>query len=402
MAVRLTWARRRYRLTPWWVKVVVIWLLSRVISTTLLLVFAGWQEKTIRTSAQPGLLAFSQLWDSVWYHYIAVAGYPSTLPVTSDGHVAENSWAFLPAYPSLVRVVSTISAIPWEGASVMVSLLFSLAASLMIYRLLHLVLPSETALFSVVLFCVAPLSPLLQVAYAESMFLFLLALALYLLVKRRYALLFPVVAVMALTRPSGLAFACALGLHLVHRWWIRRHEPFPPSEALRGIALATFSLLMGFAWSIAAWVVTGSVSAYTDTELVWRALYIGRGALVPFTPWIQGAQFWGGQWGLGALAIPILVLVVVAFFAVLFTPAVKRLGADLRIWSASYALYLLAVFFPQSSTFRLLMPLFPLLGAVARPRSAVYRIAIVALSIGGQFAWLYLCWWVNGVDWSPP
>jgi hypothetical protein len=96
------------------------------------------------------------------------------------------------------------------------------------------------------------------------------------------------------------------------------------------------------------------------------------------------------------------VLFVVAFFAVLFAPAVKRLGPDLRIWSASYALYLLAVFFPQSSTFRLLMPLFPLLGAVARPQSAVYRITIVALSIGGQFAWLYLCWWVNGVDWSPP
>jgi hypothetical protein len=402
VAVRLTRARRRYRLTPWWVKVVVIWLLSRVVSTSLLLVFAGWQEKTIRTSAHPGLLAFSQLWDSVWYHYIAVAGYPSTLPVSSDGHVAENSWAFLPAYPVLVRGISTVTAIPWESASVMVSLLFSLAASLMIYRLLQLVLPDETALFSVVLFCVAPLSPLLQVAYAESMFLFLLALALYLLIRRRYALLFPVVAVMALTRPSGLAFACALGLHLVHRWWIRRRQPFPAAEAIPAIALAAFSLLMGFAWSIAAWVVTGSASAYTDTELVWRALYIGRGALVPFTPWIQGAQFWGGQWNLGAVAIPILVLFVVAFFAVLFAPAVKRLGPDLRIWCVSYALYLLAVFFPQSSTFRLLMPLFPFLGAVARPKSVVYRITIVALSIVGQFAWLYLCWWVNGVDWSPP
>ena len=46
----------------------------------------------------------------------------------------------------------------------------------------------------------------------------------------------------------------------------------------------------------------------------------------------------------------------------MFTPAVKRLGVDLRFWVASYALYLLAVFFPQSSTFRLLMPMFPLLG----------------------------------------
>ena len=402
MAIRLTRVRGRYRLTPWWAKVVVIWLISRLISTFLLLVFAGWQEKTIRTPAHPGLSEFSQLWDSAWYHYIAFAGYPSTLPISGDGHVAENAWAFQPAYPFLVRGIGEVSGMPWEITSVLVSLLFSLAAALMIYRLLHLVLPGETAMFSVVLFCVAPLSPLLQVAYAESMFLFFLALALYLLLKRRYAMLFPVVAVMALTRPSGLAFACALGLHLVHRWWIRRREPFPAAQVRAGIALTAFSLLMGFAWSIAAWVVTGSASAYTDTELVWRSSFIGWGPLVPFTPWIQGAKFWGDQWHIGAIALPVLAVIVLAFFAALFTPAVRRLGPELRIWCASYTLYLLMVFFPQSSTFRLLMPLFPLLGAMALPRSAVYRVTVVAVSIVGQFAWLWLCWWVNGVDWSPP
>jgi len=92
--------------------------------------------------------------------------------------------------------------------------------------------------------------------------------------------------------------------------------------------------------------------------------------------------------------------VVVA--AVLFTPAVRRLGPDLRFWSASYAVYLLAVFFPQSSTFRLLVPLFPLLGAVAAPRSRVYRIGIVVACIVGQLLWLFACWWFNGYDWTPP
>ena len=52
-----------------------------------------------------------------------------------------------------------------------------------------------------------------------------------------------------------------------------------------------------------------------------------------------------------------------------FTPWVRRLGVDLRFWMLSYALYLLAVFFPQSSTFRLLVPLAPALGALAIPRS---------------------------------
>ena len=114
------------------------------------------------------------------------------------------------------------------------------------------------------------------------------------------------------------------------------------------------------------------------------------------------AGFWAGQWGIGPLTYVLLAVVVVGFFVLLFTPAVRRLGADLRIWLASYGIYLLAVFFPQSSTFRLLMPMFPLLGAAAQPRSPVYRASLVVLMIGGQFGWLYVCWWVNGYDWTPP
>jgi hypothetical protein len=402
VAHRLTPVIVRYRLTPWWVRVVAVWLVSRVVTTLLLDLFASWQEKNPWTGARPGYLAFSQLWDSVWYHIVAVNGYPSVLPRGADGHVAENAWAFLPGYPALVRVVMVITGLPWEPVSVFVSVAFSLAAALMTYRLFRLVLPSETALFAVVLFCFAPLSPILQVSYAESMHAFLLALALYLLVRRRYALLFPVVAVMALTRPSGLAFALALGLHIVHRWFTRARDPFALADGILAAGLTLFSLAMGFAWPIVAWVVTGSASAYTDTELAWRVPYIGYQELMPFASWIQGAGFWGTQWGIGAAAFPLLFLVVGGFVVFLFTPPVRRLGVDLRFWSAGYAAYLLAVFFPQSSTFRLLVPLFPLLGAVAQPKSPVYRVFVVVLFVAGQFGWLYVCWWVNGYDWTPP
>jgi hypothetical protein len=168
------------------------------------------------------------------------------------------------------------------------------------------------------------------------------------------------------------------------------------------VLLAGFSTLMSFAWPAVAWAVTGSMTAYTDTELAWRAPYIGYGTLMPFEPWLQGAAFWGAAWHVGVLALWLLAAVVVAFVVLLFTPAARRLGADIRIWSVSYALYLLAVFFPQSSTFRLLMPMFPLLGAVAQPRSTIYRVSLVVLFIAGQAGWLYICWWVNGHDGTPP
>ncbi len=104
----------------------------------------------------------------------------------------------------------------------------------------------------------------------------------------------------------------------------------------------------------------------------------------------------------GWVGIVAMVLIVAVFAVLLFSPAVRRLGVDLRFWIAAYSLYLLAVFFPQSSTFRILMPLFPLLGVVAMPKSRVYRVAIVVLCLALQVGWIALCWGVDGADWSPP
>src|SRR5690606_834489 len=144
--------------------------------------------------------------------------------------------------------------------------------------------------------------------------------------------------------------------------------PFPPAERIRLAGVAVVSGLFGLAWPFLAWMSTGSPSAYTDTELAWRAPYLGHGELVPFTPWIQGAGFWMP----GPAGIAALLLLVAGFALLLVVPAVRRLGVELRIWLAAYGIYLLAVFFPQSSTFRLLMPMFPLAGVLAQPRSRWY------------------------------
>jgi hypothetical protein len=388
----------RYRLTPWWGKVLAIWALSRAVTTGMVLALASVQGPNPWTGARPNYVDFANIWDARWYNIVAVGGYPSVLPLTLEGRVAENAWAFLPGYPAVVRLLMEISGLAWSPVAVFVSLAFSLGAALLFYRLMRRVLDSSTALFSVVLFCVAPLSPILQFGYAESMYLFFLILALSLLLERRYVLLFPVVAVMAFTRPGALAFALALGLHAWHRWVTRDRDPFPVHDRMLSASVTVFTGILGVAWPLIAWGVTGSMSAYTDTELAWRAPYIGYQELVPFTAWFQGGVWWIGM-PLGIIAVAALIL---AFTLFIFTPAVKRLGVDLRFWVASYALYLLAVFFPQSSTFRLLMPAFPLLGAIAVPRSVLYRVALVLLGIAGQWGWLLICWGVDGADWTPP
>ena len=86
----------------------------------------------------------------------------------------------------------------------------------------------------------------------------------------------------------------------------------------------------------------------------------------------------------------------------LFTPAVRRLGVEVRVWLVAYASYLLAVFFPQSSTWRILMPMFPLAGALAQPRSTAYRIGAVVVSLLLQLVWLWATWGPVSSWWSVP
>ena len=392
------WLTVRYRVTAWWVRVLVIFVVSRVVSTTILLAFAAKQPANAWTGAHPGYLDFAKMWDGHWYFIIAAVGYPQALPVTPDGHVGESAWAFMPAYPFAVRALMFVTGLDFRVVAVAMSLAFALGTALMFYKLMNLVLPSGTALFAVVLYSFAPLSPLLQVAYAESMHAFFLTLALYLLVRRDYWRLLPVVVVMSLTRPSGLAFALALGLHVVYRWATRERDPFARRDIVASVTVGAVSVASGFAWLVIAAAVTGSPTAYTDTELAWRSAYIGYQQLVPFTPWLLGADFWVP----GPLGVVLLVAAVGAFAALMFSRPVRRLGPDIRFWVASYVLYLLAVFFPQSSTFRLLLPVFPLWGALAQPRSWVYRLALVGLCVAGQAGWVYIAWWVDGYDWTPP
>lgn len=389
----------------WWVRVLGIFVASRLVTTVVLLIFAAHQGRNPWTGPHPDYFSYATIWDGLWYNIVAVSGYPASLPSRDGLHVAENAWAFLPGYPGLVDAVMFVTRLPWAPAAVLVSVVCAAGAALVFYRLmLRVGLGASTSLFAVLLFCVAPVSPLFQLAYAESLYLLLLATALLLLVERRYGRLFPVVLVMAFTRPSGLAFALALGLHVGYRWLRRRQEPFPRRERVLSASLTVFSAAAGIAWPAIAAVATGSWSAYTDTELAWRAPYIGFTHLVPFTPWFQGAAWWASAMlGIpGWVGIAALVVLLALFGILLFSPAVRRLGVDLRFWVVAYSLYLLAVFFPQSSTFRLLMPLFPLLGVLALPRSRVYRVAMVALFIALQVGWVAICWSIDGYDWSPP
>jgi hypothetical protein len=83
--------RARYRLTPWWGRVIAVWALSRVVTTALVLTLASVQGPNAWTGASPSYVDFANIWDGRWYNIVAGWGYPSELPLDAAGNIAENA-----------------------------------------------------------------------------------------------------------------------------------------------------------------------------------------------------------------------------------------------------------------------------------------------------------------------
>ncbi|OJX62287.1 MAG: hypothetical protein BGO95_08110 [Micrococcales bacterium 73-13] len=392
-------------LRRWWVQVLLVFIASRIVSTTIMLVYAMNQVANPWTDASPDYVSYASMWDSLWYLRVVMDGYPTLLPLDDAGAVAENAWAFMPAYPYLVGTLSWLAAVPFRIVAIGVSLVCAGAASFVFYRLFATWLPQGASVAAVALMLFSPISPILQVGYAESMQLLLLGISLLLLVRRRYVAMLPWVVLMSFTRPTGLAFALAMAGHVALRWWRhRRHgEPYPRAEVLGSVAVGLASAVAGLAWTWIAAIATGRPDAYMATELAWRQSYIGDAPFLPFLPWLQGAVWWASWTGLpGWFGVLVLLLALALIAAALCSPWMRRLGVDLRIWVAAWMVYLLAVFFPQSSTWRLLLPATPALAALAVPRSRWIVPVAIALGIVGQWFWFGAAWaWQEG-DWSPP
>ncbi|MCC4249480.1 hypothetical protein [Microbacterium testaceum] len=387
------------------VRIAVVYVVARLVTTTFFLLAAALSGPASRYGFAPSLSELALGWDAQWYWLVAVSGYPADLPLTPEGGVAENAWAFLPVYAYLSAGLGTVLG-SWGAGAVVISLLSGFGASVALHAVLRDRIGDSAALWAVTFFACGPLAALFQVGYAESLFLFLLFLALRCVQVRRWGWLYALVPAMGFTRPGILAFALFLGLYGVHRFLRRRVEPLPLTDVAHVVGVAAVAVVVGFAWQVIAGLVTGDPGAYLATELAWRRNWIGDTSdrFVPVEGWIQAAGFWFTHWGLGAVAgYAALVLVVLgAAAALLFAPQVKRLGIEVRLWSASYLIYLLLVFFPQSSLFRLLVPISPLWGALAVPSSRGWRWAVLAAALLGQWWWIYNMYGLGNTFWQIP
>jgi hypothetical protein len=389
--------------SKWWLPIVSIFAAARITTFLLFVAIAQIQEDNYWTPAQPGYFDFLNIWDAEWYERIYSGGYPTVLPTNENGSVQQNAWAFMPVFPFLIRGMNVITGIEFKFLAPIVATIFGFAFVLMAYRLLILRITTLQARWAIALISFSMASPILQVGYAESLWLFLICASLYLFIQRRDALLIVTLSVLSVTRPGLLAFSMMFAVLFIYRFVQERRkvQEFERAEKLRLFGLTVIAGLLGFAWLLIAAITTGRLDAYLATELAWRAGYTDSSHLLPFSGWFISGAFHLDS-GIGEITV--LGLVAFAIWA-LNTRSVRALGLELQVFTFSYLVYLFAVFFPQSSTPRLLFGAFGLLAgfAVASANwSKPARGVILVLSVLTQVLWLLVCWKYTAPDFTPP
>lgn len=375
-------------------RAVAIYLATRAVSAVLLLIAAQGQGPNPWTDDVPSYAEFTGLfWDAGWYERVITEGYPVPIP---DG---QSAWAFFPLYPALVRVGMTMTGAPFIVVAPTISLLAGTAAAAGLAVLVRSQARSRgiaddaavhRSLAAVLLLGVFPAAPVLQAAYADALALLLVVVALLLLVRRRYLLAIIAVLALGFTRPVALPFAVVVAWHA----WRRYRSDDPPSrrEWLGLGALGTATVFAGFAWPLMTGVVAGQWDAYLTVQEAWRS----GDEVAPVLAWFTFASEHAG--GLGVVLVTVAIALGVLAVA---APEAKKLGSDLRSWTAAYLGWLLLAVQPHSSTIRqLILALGIPVVLVGNSRIRLWVIA--SLSFIGQIAWVMVLWRLGVAAGWPP
>lgn len=479
-------------------QVLAVWAIASLIGLLIFNLGGLDTPQTYWSAAKPSYLQHVAFWDSEWYYRVATQGYPDSisLPIGQDGRVGQNTWAFMPIYAYLSGGLAKLLSANYYTCAVVVAWLGSALAALGLDAWMRPRVGKAASLLGVAIFFTCGPAIILQLPYAESLGLALVAIGFAVLAKRRFAWAMVVFVLAAFTRPIGVPLGAALGL-----WWVWEElrarglistsrfdasfssarvyadadpyaanydaaaasyaastapvpneaaiasfetapdltasasfeaalpaaVPAPPSETppipspapappalpsftpmdlspmplsskdrLWLFVTATVTCAAALTWPLLAWIATGRMSAYVDTETAWRGV-----DLAPFEAWINRSASFGGAHA-GVIG---LFGVLVLSACILGWRQLRQLGRLTWIWCVCYWVYLLIFFDPSSSVFRMLLMVAPLAWAVAvklvsRPRAAL---AVLTVGVVTQVLWVAWVWDYGSISilWVP-
>lgn len=218
-------------------------------------------------------------WDGWWYLQVAQHGYDPKLEHLAPGGmftVQQNSVAFFPLYPALIRMVSTVTGLSPFGAGLLVSVVSSFVAAAGIYAVVRTLAGVRAGTIAAGLWAVAPGAGVEWAVYSESLFVALAAWCCYCVMTRRWTTAGVIACLAGLNRPTSAVLIGAVGLAALvtllrpaHR---REHGVAGPLSAM---LVAPLGLLGYIAW---VGYSTSEPTAYFTLQRYGWAHYFDYGA----------------------------------------------------------------------------------------------------------------------------
>lgn len=202
---------------PHRLQVLAVWAIASLIGLLIFNLGGLDTPQTYWSAAKPSYLQHVAFWDSEWYYRVATQGYPdsTSLPIGQDGRVGQNTWAFMPIYAYLSGGLAKLLSANYYACAVVVAWLGSALAALGLDAWMRPRVGKAASLLGVAIFFTCGPAIILQLPYAESLGLALVAIGFAILAKRRFAWAMVVFVLAAFTRPIGVPLGAALGL-----WWV--------------------------------------------------------------------------------------------------------------------------------------------------------------------------------------
>ncbi|PNE34752.1 membrane protein [Streptomyces eurocidicus] len=168
----------------------------------------------------PGLREKLLAWDGGLYVDIAEHGYPDSFSYGEDGRLTGNNLAFFPLFPTLIRVVHTVTRLDHGTSGIVAAHLSLIAALVLVHRLVDGLYGRRTATVTLVLLAGAqPMALAFLMSYSEALFLALAAGTLLAAHRHAWLTAGALALLTGLTRPAAAATVAALavaaGLHLL-------------------------------------------------------------------------------------------------------------------------------------------------------------------------------------------
>lgn len=310
--------------------------------------------------------------DALWFLRIASSGY----------RLDDNSAAFFPLFPLLVRGVAWLTGGRYLLAGFLVSNLALLSGLVVLYRLTAQEFSDLVARRTVLYLCLFPTAYFLFAPFSESLFLALAVGSLYAARQQRWALAGLLGAGAALTRSVGVLLCVVLAVEAVHQ--AREHQARGQQLAGTVRALAccalpaagTVSYLGYWQYRGAGWLTPFRAQGGWERtfswpwDTLWHGLRSGTDGI---------GSYPGGYWTLD------LLLVALALGLAVWVALRARPTFGAYAWlSLLFPLWMVFADRPLMSMPRFLLPVFPLFWALARfsERFKAHDL-VVGLSAGG-------------------